>query len=121
MPSGPPINLRAHPVNPATMHISWTRPKLLDCNGDILQYIIMVDSGSDEHNYTLNVTSECISITSNDIRCFFHSFNVSKNELTPHKKYSVKVAAVNVNGTGPFSIAIAVMSGDAGKMCNCYQ
>ena len=115
VPSGPPINLRAHPVNPATMHISWTRPKLLDCNGDILQYIIMVDSGSDEHNYTFNVTSGCTSKTSKDIRCFIHSFNVSKNELILHNKYSVKVAAVNVNGTGPFSNEITVMSGDDGK------
>ena len=119
MPSGPPINLRAHPVNPGTMHISWTRPKLLDCNGDILQYIIMVDSGSDEHNYTFNVTSQCVSKTSSNIQCFYHSFNVPENELIPHNKYSVRIAAVNVNGTGPFSNVIAVISEDAGKIISC--
>ena len=75
----------------------------------------MVDSDSDEHNYTFNVTSQCVSKTSKNIRCFLHSFNVSKNELIPHSKYSVRIAAVNVNGTGPFSNAIAVMSGDDGK------
>ena len=115
MPSGPPINLRARPVNPATMHISWTRPKLLDCNGDILQYIIMVDSGSDEHNYTFNITSRCTNMISTDMQCLSHNYNIPENELMPHKKYSVKVAAVNVNGTGPFSNAIGVMSGDDGK------
>ena len=112
VPSGPPIYLRAHPVNPATMHISWTRPKLLDCNGDILQYIIMVDSGSDEHNYTFNVTSGCVSKACNNKECFSHSFNVPKDELIPHLEYSVRIAAVNINGTGPFSNAITVMSGD---------
>ena len=79
----------------------------------------MVDSGSDGHNYTFNVTSECISKTSSNIQCFYHSFNVPENELMPHNKYSVKVAAVNVNGTGPFSNAIAVMSEDAGKIISC--
>ena len=79
----------------------------------------MVDSGSDEHNYTFNVTSECVSKTSSNIQCFYHSFNVPENELIPHNKYSVRIAAVNVNGTGPFSNAIAVMSEDAGKMISC--
>ena len=116
VPSGPPIYLRAHPVNPATMHISWTRPKLLDCNGDILQYIIMVDSGSDEHNYTFNVTSRCTSRTCTKIWCLFHHFNIPKNELVSHNNYAVKVAAVNANGMGPFSSAIIVLSGDDGKL-----
>ena len=114
-PSGPPIYLRARPVNPATIHISWTRPKLFDCNGDILQYIIMVDSGSDEHNYTFNVTNGCVSRTSTKIRCLFHHFDIPESELVPHKNYAVKVAAVNANGTGPFSSAITVLSGDSGK------
>ena len=116
MPSGPPIYVRGHSVNPAGLHISWSRPKLLDCNGDILQYIIVVDNGLDIHNYTLNVTSECVSRTCTNIECMSHSFTVSEmDELIPHRKYSVKVAAINVNGTGPFSSAIGVMSGDDGK------
>ena len=76
----------------------------------------MVDSGSDEHNYTLNVTSECISTSSTDLQCFSHSFIVPENVLMPHKLYSVKVAAVNVNGMGSFSNVIAATSGDDGKI-----
>ena len=78
----------------------------------------MVDSGSDEHNYTFNVTSGCVSRKSEDMECFSHSLNVPENELISHTKYSVRVAAVNVNGTGPFSKIIAVMSGDNGEICN---
>ena len=76
----------------------------------------MVDSDSDEHNYTFNVTSQCVSTTSTDIQCLSHSFNVPKNDLTPHEKYSVKVAAVNVNGVGPFSNVIVATSGDDGNV-----
>ena len=113
VPSGPPIYLRGHSINPAGLHISWSRPKLLDCNGDILQYIIAVDNGMDIYNYTFNVTSECISRMCTNIECMSHSFEI--NELVTYQEYSVKVAAVNVNGTGPFSSAIGVMSGDNGK------
>ena len=117
VPSGPPIYLRGHSINPAGLHILWSRPKLLDCNGDILQYIIVVDNGLDTRNYTFNVTRECISRTCTNIECMSHSFTASENnELVPHNKYSVKIAAVNVNGTGPFSSAIEVMSGDNGKV-----
>ena len=76
----------------------------------------MVDSGSDEHNYTFNVTSGCVSTTSTDMQCLSHSFNVPENELMPHEKYSVKIAAKNVNGMGPFSNVVTVMSGDDGKV-----
>ena len=76
----------------------------------------MVDSGSDEHNYTFNVTSGCVSKTSNNVHCFSHSFNVPEDELIPHNKHLVRIAAVNVNGTGPFSNVIAVMSGDDGEI-----
>ena len=76
----------------------------------------MVDSDSDEHNYTFNVTSGCVSRKSEDIQCFSHSFKVPENELIPHTKYSVRIAAVNVNGTGPFSNMIAVLSGDDGEI-----
>lgn len=116
VPSGPPINVRAHSVNPAGMRISWTRPKLLDCNGNILQYIIKVDDGdSDERSYTFNVSSVCIKTTCTEPQCFSHTYVVPENELVPHKEYSVKVAAVNINGTGPFSSGNVVMSGDDGK------
>ena len=116
VPSGPPIYVRSQPINPAGLHISWGRPKLLDCNGDIIQYIIVVDGGSDVHNYTFNVSSHCVSRMCTIIECMSHSFTISEvNQLISHKKYSVKIAAVNFNGTGPFSNAIEVMSGDDGK------
>ena len=113
VPSGPPIYLRGHPINQAGLQISWSRPKLLDCNGDILQYNITIDNGFDEHSYIVNVSDENTRRECKDIECMSHNFTVS--ELIPHKKYSVKVAAVNVNGTGPFSNPIAVMSGDNSK------
>ena len=72
----------------------------------------MVDSGPDEHNYTFNVTSGCVSKTCMEIQCFSHSFAVPENDLIPHLEYSVRIAAVNINGTGPFSNAITVTSGD---------
>ena len=116
MPSGPPIYLRGHSINRAGLNISWSRPKLLDCNGDILQYKIVIDNGLDDHSYIVNVTSENASRECKNIECMSHSFTVSEIDgLIPHEKYSVKVAAVNVNGTGPFSDPISVMSGDNGK------
>jgi len=96
------------------MQITWSRPRLLDCNGDILEYIIMVDSGSDKHSYSLEVNNDYINTTSTESQCLSYNYNVS-NQLIPHKRYSVKIAAVNINGTGPFSDTITVMSGENGK------
>lgn len=76
----------------------------------------MVNSGSDKHSYTFEVNSDCINTTSIKSQCLSYSFNVPKNQLTPHKEYSVKIAAVNINGTGPFNDAITVMSGENGKV-----
>ena len=114
MPSGPPIYVRGYPVKMSAMLITWSKPKLLDCNGDILQYIVAVESGLDKHNYTYEVTNDCVGATTK-LRCLSHSFSIPENQLLVHTKYSVKIAAVNVNGTGPFSNGITVMSGENGE------
>ena len=68
----------------------------------------------DEHNYMFKVTNSCVSNNSTDIQCFTHNYGV--DELVPYNKYSVKIAAMNSNGMGPFSNVITVMSGENGKI-----
>ena len=74
--------------NPASLMVSWRPPGQRHRNGDITDYMI---------NYTRVGSSDMMSVnvTSGTTRTI--------SGLVAYVNYSVVVAAMTVNGTGPFS------------------
>ena len=81
--------------------VSWQSPPMIDHNGLITSYVIQYtrDGSSDMMNINVN------SGTTNNI-----------SGLVAYVDYSVIVAAVNVNGTGPFSDPTVGWSGEDGEL-----
>ena len=87
VPSSPPQNVTVTSVELASLMVSWQPPPMIDHNGPITYMIRYTRVGSS------NMMSEnVLSGTSRTL-----------SRLIPYVDYSVTVAAVNVNGTGPFS------------------
>ena len=89
-------------VNPTSLKVSWQLPLDIDHNGLITGYIIRYTRvGS-------NITSTIETVT--------NKVTHTISGLVAYSNYSVMVAALNVNGSGPFSDPPVVgRSGDSGK------
>ena len=102
VPSSPPRDVMVKSNNQTSLNVSWQPPLEIGHNGAITGYVI---------NYT--------RVGSNDV------MNVNVDSETTHTisglvtfaEYSVGVAAVNVNGTGPFSFAVVGKPGGDGEFC----
>ena len=92
-------------VTPSSLRVSWQPPPEIDHNGVITGYVIQ---------YTRVGTSDMISetVTSGTTRII--------TELDPFVDYSVRVAAMAVNGTGIFSNAVVGTSGEDGELHCAY-
>ena len=88
VPSSPPEKVRVIVVNSTTLTVSFSPPPIIDQNGKLTGYVI---------RYNGEVGSGDIkSVTSTTTNLFLSRLNMLVS-------YSVTVAAVNGNGTGPFS------------------
>ena len=88
VPSGAPEVLSATAVSSTAIDVQWSE---LDCalrNGDIIAYIVM-RTGQVGDQQTVHVPGNQSSVTITG--------------LDPLTEYIIRVAAVNRNGTGPFS------------------
>ena len=74
--------------NPASLNVSWRLPPNRDHNGEIIGHVIQ---------YTRIGSSDMMSV--NDTSGTTHIIS----GLVAYVNYSVIVAAMTVNGTGPFS------------------
>ena len=101
VPSSPPQNVMVTSVNPASLMVSWDPPPPIDHNGPIT-YMIQYSRGG---------ISDMMNVNSGT------TYTISG--LVAFVDYSVIVAAVNVNGTGPFSNAVVQRSGEDGEL-NIY-
>ena len=81
-------------VDPASLRVSWLPPPMIDHNGMITSYVIQ---------YTRVGSSDVMNINSGTARTI--------SGLTAYVMYSVRVAAVTINGTGTFSNPIMQLSG----------
>ena len=88
VPSSPPQNVMVTSVNPASLMVSWQPPLSIHHNGMLTGYVI---------NYIRVETSVMMSVNVNS------GTTRTISGLVAYVEYSVIVAAVNVNGTGPFS------------------
>ena len=88
VPSSPPENVMIASINTATLMVSWQPPPVIDHNGLLTGYTIhysIVGSNDVANEIITNGTIYVISGLVRDV------------------DYSVRVAAMNINGTGPFS------------------
>ena len=74
--------------NPASLYVSWRLPRNRDLNGPITGHVIQYTRVASSDMMSVNVTSGTTHTISG---------------LVAYVNYSVIVAAITVNGTGPFS------------------
>ena len=89
-PPRPPQLMTVTPVNSTTVTVSWSEVQCFNGSGAVTHYIVQYQStcGGAMQNVTTSGTVQTIS------------------DLTLSTEYTFQVAAVDVNGTGPFSQAV---------------
>ena len=97
VPSSSPLNVMVTSVDPASLGVSWDPPVQRDRNGPITSYVIQYTRVGSSDMMNVNITSETTHTISG---------------LVVLTEYSVIVAAMTINGTGPFSDAVTGMSGE---------
>ena len=103
-PSSPPQNIEVSSDDPASLKVSWQPPLETDCNGTITGYVIQ---------YTR------VGIFESDDKMILNVSNVTVlaiSGLIANDDYKVTVAAVNENGTGPFSKPVVKTSGEDSEL-----
>ena len=97
----PPLNVMVTSVNPASLEVSWQPPKVKHHNGIITNYVIQFTRVGSRAVTSEDVNSGTTHIISG---------------LVAYVDYAVIVAAVNVNGTGPFSNSVITKSGQNSEL-----
>lgn len=93
-PSSPPQSVTATAVDPSSLRVTWQQPPEIDHNGPLTGYQIRyAQVGTSTSTVSASSTSYTLS------------------GLTPYVQYTVQVAAVNSDGTGPFSSSLMSLSG----------
>ena len=87
--------------NPASLLVSWQPPLEKNHNGPITGYMIQYTRVGSSNITSVNVTSGTRHTISG---------------LVAHVNYSVIVAAMTVNGTGPFSDPVVGRSGEDSEL-----
>ena len=106
VPSSPPQDVMVESHNPASLVVSWQPPIPRDHNGPITDYVIQYTRVGSSDMMSMNVTGKPGGTTV-----------ISISELVAYVNYSVIVAAMTVNGTGPFSDPPVVgRSGEDGEL-----
>jgi len=91
-------------VNQASLNVSWQQLPIIHHNGPLTGHVIQ---------YTRVGSSDMMSVTVTSGT----TYTISR--LVAFVNYSIRVAAMNVNGTGPFSNPVIQVSGQDGKL-NIY-
>ena len=105
VPSSPPRDVMVKSNNQTSLNVSWQPPLEIDHNGLITSYVInYTRDESSDHVIIVNVTETTYTISG----------------LVIFIEYSVRVAAVNINGTGPLSDAVTGKPGGDGEFYTYY-
>ena len=94
-PGLPPQNVMVVSAEPESLYVSWQLPS---DNGPITGHVIQYTRVGSSDTITINVTSGTTHTISG---------------LAANVQYSVKVAALNVSGTGPFSDPVIAKVSDS--------
>ena len=95
------MDVEIETVSSTSVIVAWAEPWLEQQNGVIFAYIICVANDSKQLNTTINSTAAYIS-------------EVLVSPLNPFSEYNLSVAAVNINGTGPYSLPLPLTTAQAG-------
>ena len=106
VPSSPPLNVMVTSVYPVSLMVSWQPLPEIELNGQITGYVVQYTKLSDIMSDSSYIMSENVNSGTTHII----------SELVAYVNYSVTVAAVNVNGIGPFSIPVVGRSGHDGEL-----
>ncbi|XP_076760113.1 cell adhesion molecule Dscam2 isoform X3 [Xylocopa sonorina] len=103
IPSGPPRHVKAEPLGPQQVKVTWQPPDRSHWNGELLGYKISYANlgGNDQ---SVNVTS--VGITGNGDG----SYDYRLTGLRKYTQYSVVVKAYNNKGDGPGSDPVKVQT-----------
>jgi len=102
VPNGPPRGVTLRDTDPAMLSVRYRPPRVSLRNGDVTGYVIKytrVGSG----------VSQMITVDGARGGGGFHTSAIPG--IAVYTNYSVEVAAVNINGTGPFSDPVIGLSG----------
>ena len=102
VPTSSPLIVTVEGYDPASLMVTFQRPPLIDRNGPITGHVIQYTRVGSSDMMSINVTSGTIHTISG---------------LVAYVNYSVIVATMTVNGTGPFSDPPVVeRSGEDGEL-----
>ena len=93
-------------INPASLMVSWQPPPVIDHNGPLTGHVIRYSRVGSSVVMNDDVTSGTTHTISG---------------VVAYSNYSVKVTAVNDQGTGPFSNPVVQVSGEDGRLLHEYQ
>ena len=101
VPSSPPHSIIVTSIDPALLKVSW-QPPMESHNVPITSYVIQYvkDGSQDMIRDIKNIYGTTYTISG----------------LAPYTKYSVKVAAISGDRTGPFSEPMVEISGEDGML-----
>ena len=100
-PSSPPQNIEVKSHNPASLIVSWQSPSDKISNRPITGYVMQYTRIDSDDEMLLNIP---INTT------------LTISGLFGYTEYSVTLAAVNANGTGPFSKPVIATSGEDSEL-----
>ena len=100
VPSSPPQSVMVKSRDPASLRVSLKPPLEINHNGPITGYMIQYTRVGSNDMMSVNITSKTRHTLSG---------------LVAYVNYSVIVAAMTVNGTGPFSEPMVGRSGEDGE------
>ena len=102
VPSSSPLAVTVEGYNPASLMVTFQQPLVIDHNGPITGHVIQYTRVGSSDIMSVNITSGTTHTISG---------------LVAYVNYSVIVAAMTVNGTGPFSDPPVVgRSGENGEL-----
>ena len=90
-------------VNSRTLTVSFSPPPIIDHNGQLTRYVIRYNRVGSRDIKSVNAIKTTISLS----------------RLEEFVNYSVIVAAVNGNGTGPFSKPVEQTTGKINQLSTC--
>ena len=95
-------------VSSSTIHVSWGEVPCPQRNGEITGYIVEYSRRGTKRQ----VGGEQIHVNNR---------TTTINELDPLTEYIIRVAAVNSNGTGPFSDPVMATTNEARMSITCSE
>ena len=105
VPSSPPQGVMIRSTDPASLVVSWQPPLEISHNIPITGYVIQYKKNGSQD---MDTNTKKVNVPSGTTHTI--------SGLVAITKYSVKVAAMNVNGTGPFSGSVVGSSGEDSEL-----